>query len=85
MGLADRLVGVGEARGAAESLAREIAKWPERCMRSDRLSVYEQWGKGLDEALESEFVRGMEVIRSGETLEGAMRFRSGQGRHGSFE
>lgn len=85
MGLADRLVGDGEARGAAEALGREIAKWPNRCMRADRLSVYEQWGKGESEALKAEFARGMEVIASGETRAGATRFASGQGRHGSFE
>ena len=85
MGLVNRLCGPGEARAAAEELAREIAKWPERCMRSDRLSAYTQWDQDLPAALRDEFARGWEVIDSGETLEGARRFRSGQGRHGSFD
>ena len=43
-GLADRVVPDGESRTAAESLAEQIAGFPERCMRSDRLSAYEQAG-----------------------------------------
>jgi len=54
-------------------------------MRSDRLSSYRQWGMSLDEALESETELGREVIRSGETREGASRFASGKGRHGNFD
>ena len=36
-------------------------------------------------ALGLETQLGLEVIRSGETGEGARRFASGAGRHGSFE
>jgi len=32
-----------------------------------------------------EVQRGMEIIRSGETREGATRFAEGAGRHGSFD
>jgi enoyl-CoA hydratase len=39
----------------------------------------------LEEALLHETRLGLEVVRSGETLEGAQRFASGAGRHGSFE
>ena len=84
MGLVDRVVAEGTAREAAEALAAEIAGFPERCMRSDRLSVYEQSGLPLAEALRGEFERGIEVIRSGETRAGADRFRAGAGRHGRF-
>ena len=85
IGLADRVVPDGEARPAAEALAREIAAFPQLCMRSDRRSAYEQAGLGLEEALRREFGLGMEVIRSGETRTGAERFAGGAGRHGSFE
>ncbi len=85
MGLVNRICAPGEARAAAEELGREIAKWPERCMRSDRLSAYTQWDQDLPSALRDEFARGWEVIESGETLEGAQRFSSGRGRHGSFD
>jgi enoyl-CoA hydratase len=85
MGLADRVVDAGTARSAAEALAAEIGGFPQGCMRSDRLAVYEQAGLPLEAALRGEFERGREVIESGETRAGAERFRAGAGRHGRFE
>jgi enoyl-CoA hydratase len=85
MGLVNRMVEPGEALEAALELARSIAKFPERCMRSDRLSALTQWSATLDDALLEETRLGLEVIRSGETREGATRFASGSGRHGSFD
>ena len=85
MGLVNRLVRKGKALEAAVALAKEIAKFPQRCMRADRLSSYEQWNLGLADALRLETRRGVEVVRSGETLAGAERFASGAGRHGSFD
>jgi enoyl-CoA hydratase len=38
----------------------------------------------LQQALQEETRLGLEVIRSGETREGASRFASGAGRHGDF-
>ena len=75
----------GESRAAAESLAEQIAGFPERCMRSDRLSAYEQVGMSLEEAIANEYGHGIEVVRSGETREGATRFAKGAGRHGGFD
>jgi enoyl-CoA hydratase len=83
-GLANRLVEPGETLAAAKQLAREIAAFPQLCMRNDRLSAYEQWSLSTDEAIRNETRRGLEVIRSGETLAGAQRFASGVGRHGQF-
>ena len=54
-------------------------------LRSDRLSAYQQWPETLEDALTEETRLGLEVIRSGETREGATRFASGAGRHGDFE
>lgn len=85
IGLADRVVDDGEARTAAEALAREIAAFPQRCMRADRLSAYEQAGLTLDEALSGELRRGVPVLVSGEAVTGASRFARGAGRHGSFK
>ncbi len=85
MGLANRLVEPGQALPAAVELARRIAGFPQRCMRADRMSSYQQWDLDLDAALANEYRLGFEVIRSGETLEGATRFAKGAGRHGSFE
>ena len=84
MGLANRLVAPGEALAAAVALARELAAFPQRCLRSDRLSATVQWSLPLHDALREETQRGLEVIRSGETVEGAARFAGGAGRHGRF-
>ena len=85
MGLANRLVEPGQALPAAVELAERLAAFPQRCMRADRLSSYQQWSLDLDAAIKNEYRLGMEVIRSGETQEGATRFAKGAGRHGSFE
>lgn len=85
MGLANRIVEPGEALEAAVSLANQLAAFPQGCLRADRLSAYEQWSMPVSDALAMEVARGMEVIRSGETREGASRFADGAGRHGSFD
>ena len=85
MGLANRLVDPGRALGEALVLANQLAAFPQRCLRSDRLSSYQQWTLPLDDALVLETRLGLETISSGETLEGATRFAKGAGRHGSFE
>ena len=85
MGLANRLTEPGEALAGALTMAEQLAAFPQRCMRSDRLSALDQWGRPLNEALANEAQVGMATIRSGETQEGASRFASGAGRHGSFD
>ncbi len=65
-------------------LAAEIAAFPQSCMRSDRLAVYEGFDETFDSAMENEFHRGLLVLASGETEVGAEHFSSGQGRHGRF-
>lgn len=84
MGIANRIVEPGKALSAAKELALQIAAFPQRCMRSDRLSALEQWDLDFDESMANETKRGLEVIGSGETREGAARFAAGAGRHGSF-
>ena len=85
MGLADRVVPRGQARPAAEALAREIAAFPQDCLRNDRLSTYEQAGLSLEAALERELEHGRRSLASPELAEGLARFRSGRGRHGAFD
>jgi enoyl-CoA hydratase len=84
MGFANRLVPRGEALRAAISLAADLARFPQECLRSDRLSSYEQWSLSTEDALHNETRRGLEVILSGETLTGAHRFVEGHGRHGNM-
>ena len=82
MGLANRVVPKGGARGAAIELAQQLAKFPQRTMRADRMNAYEQWDKSLPEALHLEWERSKHRIADG--LEGATRFAGGEGRHGKF-
>jgi enoyl-CoA hydratase len=84
MGLANRLVAKGEARAEAIGLAHEIARFPQTCLRADRLSALRQWDLAEEDAIANEMRGGLEVIASGETLAGATRFASGAGRHGAF-
>jgi enoyl-CoA hydratase len=84
MGLANRLCEPGAALATALELAAGLSAFPQRCLRSDRMSAYEQWDLSFDEAMAREVVLGLEVIRSGETRAGAARFAAGKGRHGDF-
>ena len=85
IGLANRVVEDGKALKSALELAEEISLFPQLCMRKDRQSLYEQWDLDIDMALINETKLGLEVIRSGQTAEGAKRFASGRSRHGSFQ
>lgn len=85
MGLANRLTAPGEALAEALTLAGQLCRFPQLCMRNDRQSAYEQWPMSLHDALLNETRLGLQVIRSGETREGASRFAAGAGRHGDFE
>lgn len=85
MGLANRLVAPGTALEEAVALAKQLAAFPQLCLRNDRRSSYLQWGQDQAEALRTETRLGLEVIRSGETQQGAKRFAGGAGRHGSFD
>lgn len=85
MGLANRVVEEGCALDAALDLAAQLGRFPQTCLRNDRLSACQQWGMSLEEALANEFRLGTEVIESLETVTGATSFASGKGRHGDFE
>ncbi len=84
-GLANRVVRKGQSRAEGESLAAEIARMPQTCMREDRQSVYEQFGRDLSNALVNEFVHGSRTLASGEAQQGAARFAAGKGRGGNFD
>lgn len=84
MGLANRVVPSGTTRARAEALAREIAAFPQVCMRGDRKSTYESFDLDLEAALRNELRHGL-VALDAETVRGAQRFAGGAGRHGSFD
>lgn len=81
MGLASRVVEPGESLRAAQQLAREIAAFPQQCMRTDRASAYAQWDLPLAEALCQEGAHGTPIVFA-EGVTGAARFAGGAGRHG---
>ncbi len=83
-GLANRLVPAGQARVEAVKLAKEIARFPELCMRTDRMSAYRQWDMELPAALKMEGREGLAPLLEG-ARDGAARFASGKGRGGNFE
>ncbi len=84
LGLANRIVEIGQSRSEAEKLAREIATFPQTCMRNDRMSAYEQFSMNVKEAMSNEFEWGLKTLESGEFLEGSAAFTLGKGKHGKF-
>lgn len=84
MGLCNRVVPKGKAREEAQKLAHELARFPQLCLRTDRMSAYRQWDLDFVEALKNEGREGLRPIRA-EARAGAARFVAGAGRGGSFE
>ena len=82
-GLANRVVPGGRALATARELAHEIAKFPQLCLRADRLSSYQQWGMDIADALVNEGEGGLKPLAE-ETQAGAARFAAGKGRGGDF-
>lgn len=85
MGVVDRVVPRGQARRAAESLARDIARFPQTCVRSDRRATYEALGLPLEDALRVEFAHGKRALAAPELGASVGRFVSGAGRGGRVE
>jgi len=83
MGLATKLVPVGHAREGAEQLARQIAAFPQECVRSDRTSTLESSSLNYSEAMANEFRHGMATLTNPGVFEGVARFRGGAGRGGT--
>ena len=82
IGLANRLTEPGRALSRATDLARDLARFPQNCLRIDRRSLLEQTGRPLNDALDRETELGLETMATGETVQGAGRFASGAGRYG---
>ena len=81
IGLANRVVPTGQARQKAEELAAELAALPQGCLRADRLSALDQWGRTEADAMAAEFGSLAQV--AAESIAGARRFADGAGRHGA--
>ena len=83
IGLANRLCDDGEAVETALALARDIARFPQACMRADRLSAIHQWSESPQAGLAGEW-RSADTFRV-EGMAGAARFAAGKGRGGDFD
>jgi enoyl-CoA hydratase len=83
MGLVSRVVPHGQARAAAEALAREIAAFPQACLRSDRQSAVQSLSLTDAEAMANEFWHGMTALAAPGLAEEIGRFRGGAGRGGA--
>ncbi|MGG1946345.1 crotonase/enoyl-CoA hydratase family protein [Trinickia sp. NRRL B-1857] len=82
IGLANRVVGKGEARAAAEALAAQLAALPQAALLADRRSAIEYSPlDDLAEALRREGAGGYRAVVD-EGIAGAARFTAGAGRHG---
>ncbi|QGZ60736.1 crotonase/enoyl-CoA hydratase family protein [Paraburkholderia acidisoli] len=81
-GLANRVVGRGEARAAAERLAAQLAAFPQAALRADRQSAIENSALAdFAEALRREGAGGYRAVLD-EGIANARRFAQGAGRHG---
>ncbi len=83
MGLVNRVVPKGQSRQAAEALAQQLCKFPQRCLRADRMSAYRSFDQDYELAMLAEFQAGAKVLDD-EAVPGAKRFAEGKGRHGDF-
>lgn len=83
IGLVNRVVADGQERERAEELAAELARFPQTCLRGDRLSLLEQEGLAEREAMAVEWRYGMTSLAA-DAEAGARRFAAGAGRGGSF-
>ncbi|MDC0398106.1 crotonase/enoyl-CoA hydratase family protein [Alphaproteobacteria bacterium] len=84
IGLANRVVKPGASRSEAERLAREIAAFPQECMKADRHSTINQWSFSIEEALQIEGKAAHSILER-EAFAGAERFALGRGRGGRFD
>ncbi len=84
MGLVNRVVPTGKAGEAARKLAHQLAAFPQKCLRGDRISAIEQFDLAFKQAMANEFKQGLQSLEKEAGL-GAARFAKGAGRHGHFE
>ena len=84
IGLVNRVVPAGQALTAAVELGRQLAAYPQECLRNDLASVHHQHGRPEEEAMAYELEVGLRSLHT-DALGGAARFAAGAGRHGSLD
>ena len=82
IGLVNRVVPSGRALAAAHELARELAAFPQDCLRSDRASLLDQHGLTEEEAIAREHEHGRRSMSG--AGDAARRFAGREGRHGEL-
>ncbi len=82
IGLCEYVVPEGKAREKAETLAHDLCRFPQSCMRADRRSVRAQHGLNEHDALRQEWWNSKEEVSAG--VRGAAQFAEGKGRGGTF-
>lgn len=84
-GLANRVVRRGQSLLEALELAKSIAAFPQECVLADRRSAFYSMfnATSIEDALDFELSKGLSVMH--ESIAGAKRFKSGVGRHGTFD
>ncbi len=82
IGLCEYVVPKDTSRTKAETLAHDISRFPQSCVRADRRSVRAQHGLSERQALRQEWWNSKAEVTKG--VEGAARFASGKGRGGDF-
>jgi enoyl-CoA hydratase/carnithine racemase len=83
IGLVNRVVPAGWSLAAARELAEALARFPQTCLREDRLSALQQAGLSEAAAMANELGHGRRALA--DVASGLERFRAGAGRHGAFE
>ena len=84
IGLANRVVESGTALTEAQALARQLSEFPWECLVSDRMALLEAQDLTSEQGQLNEYRLGMSNFDSGGARQGAVRFASGEGKHGSF-
>ena len=73
-GLINRLT-EGDSLTQATQLARQLANFPQNCLRNDRQSTILQWNQDEVAALREELRLGLATLETGESIAGAAKFR----------
>ncbi len=83
IGLATRKVARGTTRVEAETLAQQVAGFPQIALCSDRRSAYDSFDRDTEAAVRHEMELSLQARRI-EAQAGAKRFSDGHGRGGKF-
>ena len=81
IGLCEYIVEDNTSRERAETMAENLARFPQSCLRADRRSALAQHGLSVRDALVQEWQNGKKELLTGGII-GAAQFRYGKGRHG---